>query len=373
MRGVLSIGLVALVLVAGTSALGWLSSHRHGGERVIPLGAGAVVVRPTSTFKLPPVIDGPLSYDCNNPLVWDGDTLYYFTSHQHPYRSVGKSLETLNRYTRRVLFDTLDNPAVVGGRWAEAVYRACSGRLYMWYHNEPKNLFPEHANAYLTAPRIGQMVSDDNGLHWHDQGIILEAPAASFDTETINLYFGGGYGDFSVIADPDETYLYAFISTYHRDVASQGVAIARMATADLENPAGRFRFWDGADWSETPPDGRITPVFPADASWHRPGTRTFWGPSVHWNSYLRTYVVVMNKSINPSFGQDGIYITTNPRLDDPAGWSKPVKLLDTREWYPQIIGTNAQAKETDRLAGGVARLFVRGISDWEIEFREARP
>lgn len=371
MRVGVSIGLVSLVLVLGTSSLAWVS--RSPGERVIALGEGAVVLRPASAWKLPPVIDGPLSYDCNNPMVWDGDTLYYFTSHQHPYRSVGTSVATLNRYTRRVLFDTSDQSAVVGGRWAEAVYRAPSGRLYMWYHHEPKNLFPGHANEFLTAPRIGQMVSDDNGLNWSDQGIILEAPGSSFDTETTNLYFGGGYGDFSVIADHDETYLYALISTYHRDVASQGVALARMAVADLDDPSGRFRFWSGEGWEEPPSDGRITPLFPADESWHRPGTRAFWGPAVHWNTQLKAYVVLMNRSINPSFGQGGVYITSCARLDDPTGWTKPVLLLDTKEWYPQVVGMDAQARETDRLAGRVARLFVRGVSEWELEFRDTAP
>ena len=30
-----------------------------------------------------------------------------------------------------------------------------------------------------TAPRIGEMGSTDNGLHWWDLGIIMEAPAGS--------------------------------------------------------------------------------------------------------------------------------------------------------------------------------------------------
>lgn len=37
-------------------------------------------------------------------------------------------------------------------------------------------------------------------------------------------------------------------------------------------------------------------------------------------------------------------------------------------WYPQVIGTDPGGRETDKLAGRVARLFVHGKSAWEIVF-----
>jgi len=71
--------------------------------------------------------------------------------------------------------------------------------------------------------------------------------------------------------------------------------------------------------------------------------------------------------------QEGIYVSFNPALGDPTGWTTPVKILDAAQlkkskWYPQVVGIDAAQQETDKLAGRVARLFVAGISDWEIVF-----
>jgi len=37
-------------------------------------------------------------------------------------------------------------------------------------------------------------------------------------------------------------------------------------------------------------------------------------------------------------------------------------------WYPQVVGLDKFREETDKLAGRVARLFIRGKSEWEIVF-----
>jgi hypothetical protein len=70
-------------------------------------------------------------------------------------------------------------------------------------------------------------------------------------------------------------------------------------------------------------------------------------------------------------------VTLNP--DDPTGWSAPVMLLDREDvirdpareqgWYPQVMGTDAAARETDTRAGRGARLFVHGQSRWGILLR----
>ena len=40
-------------------------------------------------------------------------------------------------------------------------------------------------------------------------------------------------------------------------------------------------------------------------------------------------------------------------------------------WYPQVMGTDRVQRETDKLAGRVARLFVHGHSRWEARFLRA--
>ncbi|MDX2037456.1 MAG: hypothetical protein SFX72_12460 [Isosphaeraceae bacterium] len=346
-----------------------VAAMAHSGAVVssIEIEGRRIVVREAPELSLPPVPGSPVGYDCNSPLFWDDETLYAFTSHEHPFRSSGTDLENLRPIPTRVVFEDEDRVSAPGGRWIEAVHKATNGRLYMWYHNEPKGVVPGRPDA--TAPRIGQMVSDDEGLHWRDQGYILEADRSTFDLESANRYFVGGFGDFSVIADQASKHLYILTSVYHRDVAKQGVAIARIALEDLDYPAGRVSLWNGRNWSPPGDSDDYAPIFPAEQSWHRYNSRVLWGPSIHWNERIRSYVVVMNKASDAGFGQSGIYISLNFRLDDPTSWTTPVKLMDAAEWYPQVVGIDRASRGTDRLAADRARLFLKGKSRWTIEFR----
>jgi hypothetical protein len=264
---------------------------------------------------------------------------------------------------------SFDNEAgwTMGGRWIESTYKADDGRLYMWYHNEP------HLSPDRTAPRIGTMVSGDNGLTWRDLGIVLEAPSGSNNLKSVNKYFVGGNGDFAVVVDRQKKYFYFFISTYHRDMAQQGVSVARMAYQDLAQPKGKVFKWHKGRWTEPGIGGRVTPIFPAAVDWHLADVDAFWGPSIHWNTYLNAWVMLLNRAKDKNWAQEGIYISFNHNLSDPTAWMKPVKILDAGElekskWYPQVVGTNAAKRETDKLAGRTARLFVAGLSKWEIVF-----
>jgi hypothetical protein len=59
------------------------------------------------------------------------------------------------------------------------------------------------------------------------------------DCKSQNGYFAGGNGDFSVIPDRSRTYFYFLISTYSGPVSAQGVAVARLAFKDRDNPVGK--------------------------------------------------------------------------------------------------------------------------------------
>jgi len=66
-------------------------------------------------------------------------------------------------------------------------------------------------------------------------------------------------------------------------------------------------------------------------------------------------------------------VTFNDDLSDPEGWTPPGKIFDGGRWYPQVIGVDASRRETDKLAGRVARFFMRGANNrggsrWEILF-----
>lgn len=303
--------------------------------------------------------------DSNSPVEWDGNgNLFLFTSSQQPFRSSGTSLFDLSFPALPVFIQARAD--VRGGQWMEATYRAEDGTLYGWYHNEPPGLCG--SNSRLTAPRIGALVSTDDGRTWQSLGIILDAPAGSLNCATANYYFAGGNGDFSVILDQDKKYFYFFISTYHRQFSEQGVAVARMRFEDRDDPAGKVWKWRDGVWNEPGLGGRVTTTFPALIDWHRTNANAYWGAAVHYNTHLETYVMLLNHAIDRNWSQEGLYVSYNRNPEDPQGWSAPERLPIFQEigWYPQVIGTGSG--ETDKVAGQVSRLFSSGRSFWEIVF-----
>lgn len=182
-----------------------------------------------------------------------------------------------------------------------------------------------------------------------------------------NGYFASGHGDFSVALDQNREYFYILFSTYGGDVTSQGVAIARMPFASRRNPVGAVWKYYGGSWSEPGIAGRVSTVFPAIVGWEAADTDAFWGPSIHWNTYLQRYVVLMNRSCCwPDWPQEGVYISMNADLSDPSGWTSPHRIIEGGDWYPWVKGTGA--KETSAVAGQRVRLFMRSSSEWRIVF-----
>ena len=313
--------------------------------------------------------DQPGDTDCNSPAHWDGDTLYLFNSAGHPWRSAGPEMSRLNHDYRRCAYDNQAN----GGRWIECTWKAEDGPLYGWYHNEPGGLCPGKG---LTAPRIGAVRSTDNGATWHDLGIVLESRTNTLNCATTNFYFAGGNGDFSAMLDARREFFYFFISTYAGESAEQGVAVARMRWSDRDQPVGKVWKWHQNRWAEPGLGGRVTPYLPVKQNWHRPDVDAFWGPSIHWNRHLECYVILLNRAIDRNWKQEGVYVSFNSDLANPAGWSAPQKILDATgadRWYPQVVGLDRANRDTDKLAGRTARLFVRGQSRWEIEFVKPDP
>lgn len=303
--------------------------------------------------------------DCNSPAHWDGDTLYIFNSIGQPYRSHGPDLFHLDTTGLPVKYDN----EVSGARWIESTWRDRDGTLYGWYHNEPLGVAPEVTDRHLTAPRIGAVVSRDNGTTWRDLGFVLEERPETLRRNTRNFYFAGGNGDFCVVADRSTRYFYFFISTYG-STEEQGVAVARMEAAHRDAPAGRVWKWRDGKWSEPGIGGKVTPIFAVFKDWHREDADAFWGPSVHWNTHLRSWVMLLNRARDKDWTQEGIYVSFNRDLSQPRGWTTPVKILEPPYrpgWYPQVLGL--ARGETDKIAGKRARLFVHGVSLWEIEFQ----
>lgn len=257
--------------------------------------------------------------------------------------------------------------------WIESIWRDDDGTIYAWYHHE----VPSQCGGKLTAPKIGALISHDGGESFTDLGIVLSSPYP-INCNAQNGFFGSGHGDFSVILDQNREFFYFLFTNYGGPASSQGVAMARMAFADRAAPVGAVYKFHQLEWDEAGNGGEVTPIFPARVSWDRSNADSYWGPAVHWNTFLNSYVVVMNRACcKTNWPQEGIYLTFNADLSKPWDWSAPAKILDDADigfapgYYPQIFGT--EEGESDTLAGKTARLFVKGVSKWQITFREADP
>lgn len=360
---------ILMVLVFFGSVLS-LISLTTGKTQVNNIEIPTVVIESAYPIRLPgadlPEAGIYDAIDSNSPMHWDDKgNLYVFASVRHPFRSSGQRLYLLSPKAERTTIQ--DSIGIEGGKWLEATWRDDDGTLYGWYHNEPLDTCSN--DPHLTAPRIGALISHDEGATWDDLGIILEAPTDSLHCETQNYYFAGGNGDFSVMLDQSKSYFYFFFGTYHGQIYEQGVSMARMSYADRNQPTGKVWKWSNSEWNQPGLGGRVTPIIPVMNDWHQDDADAFWGPSIHFNTYLNVYVIVLNRAMDKYWNQEGIYISYNENLSNPSGWTMPDRLpLDPQGLaYPQIVGIEKGG--TDKLAGRTARLFLQGQSRWQINFR----
>lgn len=355
--------------------------------RLVELGAGlpALEISPAPLLRYPgghnPHRGRDFHADCNSPTVWVGDTLYVFNSWERPWRGSGPELERLERGAPVNYTDAGLNERWI---WFEAVWREDDGTMYAWYHNEIPHVCPPREGVrllpgYPVEVRIGMMRSRDDGATWEDLGHILGAAPGKLKCVSDSPWFSGGTGDPVAYKDRDSGDYYIFFTNYSPEFRQQGIGLARLAFRDRDAPAGRVRIWYDGRFSEPGLGGRATPIFPQTVDVFEKDAQGFWGPAIHWNTHLGLYVMTLNRMQDARFTAEGVYVSVNRRLSDPRGWSPPVKIMDREEairadpekphngWYAQIVGT---AKgESDKLAGQTARLFLDGISRWEIRFR----
>ena len=330
---------------------------------------------PASTLEF------PNETDSNSPAVWEmvngSWTMSLFNSVAGWAEiSRGSSLRTLASHGE-VHFA---GAAPHGGTWFEALILDADS-WYGFYHNEREDIVcPGSGKVW---PRIGAARSDDRGVTWTDLGPIIETPLSAVGCTTNNHYFVGGVGDFSVMLGPGPNYAYIYYSQYDEVGDRVGVAAARMAWADRDAPAGRVDIWNDGAWvppteaaagEEPSPEVAwqfplATPIFRSTNRWDdgRPGVDVLWGPSIHWNTALNTYVMLLNRAVSNTWEQGGIYVSFNDHLDAPDGWSTPALVARGGSWYPQVIGLDPTVG-TDKYAGGVARFFMAGKSEHLIVF-----
>jgi hypothetical protein len=238
------------------------------------------------------------------------------------------------------------------------------------------------------------MKSFDGGHSWKDNGILLQDYQSRMILRPHNtgINFAGGVGDPSAVANGK--YLYVFFGEYGypgkydslsydsaKEWSGQCVSMARILLADLDNPVGKAKRWDGNGFN-APADGVGVPVTslqipltegggPASS----PTGKYYWGPSVSWNNYLKCWVMLMAKAEGPSWKGSSIYISFNKNADLGEGnnsqaWSKPKLLLDKPGhtiWYPSLqpldTPEDIARKYTSVNLGQKARLFFKDQFD----------
>lgn len=358
--------MAALLLLAGRSSL--LAAQDAAPPNTI-----------TATFTPAPLVAFPNPTDSNTPLVWIGDQLAVFSSDSgRTLRATGATLEAEQTDDETTPGYTDD---IGSGRWLESVLRDDdSGRLYGWYHNEVPTDCPQGIRLW---PQIGAAVSDDDGTTWDDLGVILTPREGTVSCDTDHPVTDGGIGDFSVILDgnddPAKHFAYFLFSSYGGDLEEQGISFARMLWIDRDAPLDHFSGesaaakWDGQGWNAPGIGGRSVAVFhdAAQVTWNSTQNNGYWGPSVHWNTDLHRFIVLMSRSGGGNYDPDGIYMTYTASLDAPQSWATPKLVIENDQgWYPQVVGDVA-VHGTDKLAGERARYFDQGVSQFFITFAEA--
>lgn len=370
--------------------------------------------------------------DCNMAEVWVGDTFRIFPGKygEDPLWGDAKDLKYADGKNADEAFkskpENFHQPAMPanastgqtglhGAVWFETVYQSpkdVSGKtLYAVYHNEnyPQTLpydekrgegyknekWPQGLTG-ATSPaavcRIGIMKSVDGGKSWENKGIFIEDlnPRMILKPHNTSNTFAGGVGDPSAVASGD--YLYLFYGEYgypgdykegtynpKTEWAGQCISIARIALADLDNPVGKAKRWDGAGFN-APHNGIGKPVTSLQIPLEQGGgpasspTNGFhWGPSVSWNTYLNCWVMMMAKSEGKSWKGDKVYISFNKNPDlgsttHSQEWTKPQLVFEKPGyilWYPSLQPLNTpadiSARHTCLKLGKKARFFVKRI------------
>jgi hypothetical protein len=287
--------------------------------------------------------------------------------------SVGDALDRLPP-ALAVRFD----PHPGHGVWMESVIPAEDGTWYGFYHNERPADGCGRNDRFI--PRLGAARSRDRGQTWEPLGVILEMSPETHACGPSNRFVLGGVGDVSVMLDADKQDLYFFYSQYVKDASRQGIGVARMLWADRDSPVGRLAVWQAGAWiparEQSIADSDelkweypvATPLVAPSQPWHdgNAAADVFWGPALHWNTYLAQYVMLVNRARDETFNTDGIYVSFARTLDNPNGWSTPVKVATGGGWYAQVVGLDTDG--SDRHAGQRARFFQTGKSEFFIDF-----
>jgi len=376
-----------LALLSGLLSVALSTASAADSERSVSFGphAPSILIRSAPVIAVPeaenPHRKTPFRVDNNAPSLWRGDQFILFHSWENIWRATGSGLSSL---TSDQLTHFTNPKLDYLWYWLESAFDI-NKTIFGYYHNEVPDVCPPRkdvmAPGYPVIAKIGAVRSTDGGLTWEDLGWVMGGADTDVKCVSGSPWFAGGSGDFGVLPDRDGKFYYFYFANYSPNRAEQGLAVARLAAADLEHPVGKIQRWYQGSWNEPGLNGHSTPMWPSTADVYEPNTQIFWGPVIHWNTYLGKYVMVVNRTQDAAWATEGIYMSFSDDIANPASWSAPVKIMDRAEatrgdaskphwngWYASLQGE--QRGETDKRMSQRARLFIDGVSRWEVEFRK---
>jgi hypothetical protein len=271
----------------------------------------------------------------------DGSQLQMYWAGSSSYRTIGSTLETMSlsptvAVISRGAAGSFDN----GGAWLMAVFRQSGDNLIGFYHAEDHEWTGYENPDNIAWKSIAVCASGDNGVSWTKHGQIITSHTLKPAEPT-----WGGCGDHCVVYDAAHGRWVMFYQEHWIKIA--------ISTDPDGRPGTWFKYKNGA-FTEPGLGGEGDPV---------PGLETHPGanPSVHYNEYLRTYVMVWH-----TWQDLSVYLSTS---DDLIHWDTPRLLVAAGEgervWYPTIIGT------TDQIAGADVWLYYAYWPDrthWQRQF-----
>ena len=267
-----------------------------------------------------PLLRLPGAVDSNSPAVWeqvDGwNLLFVMTSiNGQPSTASGRAFSSLGQPRVATV-----EPWPGGGVWMEAIVKDDDGTWYGYYHNENRANMCRGTDKVI--PRIGAARSRDLGATWEPLGVVLEAPPRTYDCTTDNeVPSSVAWATSACSSTRGRKTSTSSISLYLREASAQGVGVARLAWADRDDPSGKIMVWRNPSWLPAVNVGRTqevwvypaaSPLFPTTQPWHddNPAVNVYWGPSVHWNTHLSRYVMLLNRAEDASYTQEGVYLSS---------------------------------------------------------------
>ena len=356
--------------------------RRRSSSPSLPLS----IVADAQTGGLPHVEleDAPLmrlsgDVDSNSPAIWDRvfgrNTLFVMTSFDgRPSTASGRNFAQLSRPAEAVV-----DPWPGGGVWMEAVLKDDDGDLVrLLPQRERRHDVPGHRQGDA-ADRRGALARSRRHLGAARRRPRGAAPLVRLHDQQPLLRGRRRRLQRPARGDVLRTSI-SFTRCTCAKTASQGVGVARLAWADRDDPRGKIMIWRSGAGCRPPrfatPPANAGPTLPRrrssppSESWHDddPDADAFWGPSVHWNTYLGRFVMLLNRAKNAELrsGRASTFPTRRSWRIRGSG-RRPVKILNGGRWYPQVLGLE-DGSGTDKTAGEWARFFMQGSSRHFIRF-----